>query len=207
MLKRISAIAVAGGATMALLSVATPSFATTATTYTVTPGGAITGSATKPTLKDTSTGTVLTCASSATSATLKSGSGLKATGLGSITALSFTSCTGPLSFSFTVTLNSLPYVLDATGATSSAGVTKGKITGIFATVSGSGCTMDVAGTSATAAGDVTGTYTNSTGVLKITGGDLHIWNVDGCFGLVASGDPSTFAASYKITPKQTITSS
>jgi hypothetical protein len=192
MLKRISAIAVAGGATMALLSVATPSFATTATTYTVTPGGAITGSATKPTLKDTSTGTVLTCASSATSATLKSGSGLKATGLGSITALSF---------------NSLPYVLDATGATSSAGVTKGKITGIFATVSGSGCTMDVAGTSATAAGDVTGTYTNSTGVLKITGGDLHIWNVDGCFGLVASGDPSTFAASYKITPKQTITSS
>jgi hypothetical protein len=207
MLKRISAITVAGGAAIALLSAATPSFATTATTYTVTPGGAVTGKATKPTLKDTKSGTVLTCTSSATSATLKKGSGLSGSGIGSITKLSFTSCTGPLSFSFTVALSKLPYKLNVTGATSSAGVTKGTITGIAATVSGSGCSMTVGGTTATATGTVDGTYTNSTGVLKVTGGNLHIWNVKGCFGLVATGDPSTFAASYKITPKQTITSS
>jgi hypothetical protein len=39
-----------------------------------------------------------------------------------------------------------------------------------------------------------------------TGGNLHIYNVSGCFGLINSGDTATFGGSYQITPKQVITS-
>jgi len=203
MLKRIGAVLMAGGAAIALIGTgSTSSFANVtphATTWKVSPGGKVTGSATKPTLKDTKSGTTLTCASSSTTATLKSGSNP----IGSISALSFKTCTGPVGLTFTVKLNGLPYKLNANSE--SSGVVKGTITGIKAVLSGSGCTADVDGTSASSAGQVTGTYTNSTGVLKVSGGNLHIWNVNGCFGLIANGDPSTYSASYKITPKQTIT--
>ena len=206
MLKRIGAIVTATGAAAALtvtLGIA-PSFATTTrATWTITPGGKVTGTAGTTTLKDTKTGTVLTCTSSSTSATLKSGSG-QTSPIGSITAISFTGCTGPLGLTFTVTINKLPYPLTASKYKSPT--TTGKITGIFATLSGSGCTADVAGTSATTGGTVTGKYSNTTGKLSTSGGTLHIWNVSGCFGLIASGDPSTFTAAYAISPKQTITS-
>jgi len=86
-------------------------------------------------------------------------------------------------------------------------VTHGSITGITASISGSGCTATVAGTTATSKGKTTGTYTNSTDILKVSGGNLHVWNVSaGCLGLINSGDASTFSGSYKITPGQTITS-
>ena len=86
-------------------------------------------------------------------------------------------------------------------------MTQGSITGITASLSGSGCTATVAGTTASTTGKTTGTYTNSTHVLKVSGGNLHVWNVSaGCLGLINSGDASTFTGSYKITPAQTITS-
>jgi hypothetical protein len=206
MLKRIGAIVTATGAAAALtVTLGTaPSFATTTrATWTITPGGDVTGTAATTTLKDTKTGTVLTCTSSNTSATLKSGSG-QSNPIGSITAIAFNNCTGPLGLSFTVSLQKLPYKLN--GTSYSAGTTKGKITGVFATLTGSGCSANVAGTTATTAGTVTGKYVNSTGKLSTSGGTLHIWNVSGCFGLIANGDPSTFTASYAISPKQKITS-
>jgi len=206
MLKRIGAVITAGGVAAALtVALGTaPSFATTTKeTWTITPGGQVTGKATNPTLKDTKTGTVLTCKTSTTAATLKKGSG-QTNPIGSITNIAFQTCTGPLSLTFTVKISKLPYKLDGTSYNATTGVTKGKITGIFASISGSGCTASVAGTSATSAGQVTGTYTNGKGTLKASGGNLHIWNVDGCFGLIANGDPSTFTATYSITPKQTI---
>ncbi|HEY2576516.1 MAG TPA: hypothetical protein VGI74_09430 [Streptosporangiaceae bacterium] len=206
MLKRIGAIITAGGAAAALtVALGTaPSFATTTrATWTITPGGAVTGTASNPTLKDTKSGTVLTCKTSTTSATLKKGKG-QSNPLGSITKIAFQTCTGPLGLVFTVTIKALPYKLN--GNSFSSGVTKGTITGIMASISGSGCSANIAGTTATAKGQVNGTYTNSTGVLKASGGNLHIFGVNGCFGLIANGDPSTFTASYKITPKQTITS-
>jgi hypothetical protein len=51
-------------------------------------------------------------------------------------------------------------------------------------------------------------YTNSTGKLKVltTGGNLHIYKVVGCAGLIASGDALTFSGTYTASPKQTITS-
>src|SRR5215831_12711036 len=60
-----------------------------AITFTISPGGAITASAGTTTLKDTNTGSVLTCKTSNSSGTLKKGSGIPGTNLGSITALSF----------------------------------------------------------------------------------------------------------------------
>jgi hypothetical protein len=54
---------------------------------------------------------------------------------------------------------------------------------------------------------VTATYTNSTGKLATTGaGNLHIYNVNGCAGLINSGDGTSFKGSYTVSPKQTITS-
>jgi hypothetical protein len=87
-------------------------------------------------------------------------------------------------------------------------VTTGTITGLEATVSGTGCSATIAGTSATTTGTVRATYTNSTGVLKVlpTGGTLHAYNVSGCFGLINNGDPISMSASYKVAPKQTMTS-
>jgi hypothetical protein len=208
-LKRTYGILFAGAATAAVIGLsAAPAFA--ATTWTVSPGGAITAKSGKTTLVDTTTGNALTCKSSSSSGTLKSGSGLKGAGLGSITALSFKTCTGPLGLTFTVTSNNLPYKLNAKSYNSSTGVTTGTITGIDATLTGPSCSAEVDGTAAGADdGTVKAHYTNSTGKLKIltTGGNLHIYDVVGCAGLINSGDATTFTATYTVSPTQTITGS
>jgi hypothetical protein len=208
MRKHLTKVLLSGGvAALAIGIGATTAMAVTATTWTITPGGAVTGSAGKTTLKDTNTGTVLTCASSATAANLKKGSG-QTNPIGKITSVTFKNCTGPGGLVFTATTSASsanPWKLNA--STFSSGVTHGSITGITASISGSGCTATVAGTTATTKGKTTGTYTNSTHILKVSGGNLHIWNVSaGCLGLIASGDASSFVGSYTITPGQTITS-
>jgi hypothetical protein len=209
MRKHLTAVILGSGvAALAIGLGAATAGATTATTFTVKPGGAVAGKAGKTTLKDTKTGTVLTCASSATKATLKKGSGLSGAGLGNITSVTFTTCTGPGGLKFTAKTSASaahPWKLNASSFKS--GVTHGSITGITASLSGNGCTATVAGTTASSKGKTTGTYTNSTHVLKVSGGNLHVWNVSsGCLGLINSGDPSSFTGSYKITPAQTITS-
>jgi hypothetical protein len=210
-LKRTYGILFAGAATAAVIGVsAAPAFA--ATTWTVSPGGAITGKSGTTTLKDTTTGNSQTCESSSTSGTLKSGSGLSGTDLGSITALSFKTCTGPLGVTFTYTSNDLPWHLNAVSYDSSTGVTTGTITGIDLTLSGPSCSADVDGTSADShTGKVNTTYTNSTGKLKVltTGGNLHFYDVIGCgfTGGINNGDTFTFNPTYTVTPKQTITGS
>jgi hypothetical protein len=205
MRKHLTAVLLSTGAAALALGIGTAT-AMAATTWTITPGGAVTGSAGTTTLKDTNTGNTLSCASSATKATLKSGSG-KTNPIGKITSVTFSNCTGPGGLTFTVTTSASstnPWKLNATSFLN--GVTHGNITGIRATLSGSGCSATVAGTTATSNGKVKGTYTNSTGILKVSGGNLHIWNVSGCLGLINSGDGSTFTGKYTITPKQKITS-
>jgi hypothetical protein len=207
MRKHLTAVLLSSGAAALALGIgATAAMATTATTWTLTPGGVVSGSAGVTKLLDTTTHQTLTCKSSATKATLKHGSG-QTNPIGSITSVTFSSCTGPGGLAFTVATSAsttTPWHL--TGNTFSGGVTHGKITGIKASLSGSGCSATVAGTTATSTGTVTGTYTNSTGILKVSGGNLHVWNVSGCLGLINSGDGTTFTGSYAITPKQTITS-
>jgi len=186
---------------------AASSGASIATTWTVKPGGSITGKASKPALKDTATGTVVTCQAMTTAGTAKSGSGLT-NPLGKVTSVTFTNCKGPGSVALTVTASASkahPWTLDA--LTYSQGVTHGKLTGITGSLSGSGCTATVAGTKSTTPGTVNGTYTNSTHILKASGGNLHIWNVGaGCLGLAHNGDPATLKGNVTITPGLTITS-
>ncbi len=207
MRKSLTAILLGSGAAVLALGLGTATaMATTATTWTVTPGGAVAGSAGKTVMKDTKTGTTLTCKSSATKTTLKKGSG-QTNPLGKITSVTFSDCVGPDGLTFTATASASkahPWQLDA--STYSKGVTKGKITGIMGSLSGSGCSATLAGVAATTPGMVNGTYTNSTHTLKGSGGNLHIWNVSGCLGMVNDGDPSTLTGTYTISPPQTVTS-
>ena len=206
MRKRLTATLLSSGVAALALGLGTATaMATTAATWTITPGGAVTGAAGQTTLKDTKTGTVLKCKSSATKATLKKGS-RQTNPIGKITSVTFTSCTGPGGLHFTATTSASkahPWKLNASSFKN--GVTKGTITGVTAALSGNGCTATVAGTNAKSPGKVTGSYSNSTHVLSVSGGNLHVWNVSsGCLGLINTGDGSTFAGGYKIKPPQTI---
>jgi hypothetical protein len=203
---------ITGAATALVIGVSAGAALAVSSTWTVKPGGAVNGTAGTTTLTDTSQkppNNTVVCTSSATKATLKSGSGLSGTGLGSITSASFTNCTGPLGFKFTVA-SKLPWHLNATSYNSTTKTVTGTITGIHSTLtSGTICKAVVDGTSGTANnGMVKITYSNSTGKLTVltTGGNLHIYNVVGCAGLIKSGDASTFSGVYTISPKQTITS-
>src|SRR5690349_7565253 len=177
-----------------------------AITFSISPGGAITAKAGKTTLTDTNTHSVLSCTSSSSSGTLKKGHGISGASLGTITKLSFTNCTGPLNLKFTVTNSGFPWTLHGTSFKS--GVTTGTITGIKSKLSGPSCSATVGGTTAGSKGTVKVTYTNSSGALKVlaTGGNLHVFNVSGCAGLINSGDATQFVGTYTVTPKQTITS-
>lgn len=192
----------------ASLGAASPN-AGAAGTWTVKPGGSIKATAANPILRDAVTGTTLTCKTLTASGKARSGSGLLGTGIASITSVTFTTCTGPAGLTFTVTPGHLPWKLNAKSYDTATGVTKGTITGAHGALSGPGCSAVVDGTSATADnGTVEGTYTNSNHELKTltTGGNLHIYHVSGCFGLIRDGDAATLKGTATVTPGQTITS-
>src|SRR5215470_12846177 len=116
MRKHLTAILLSSGAAALALGLGTATaMATTTTTWTIKPGGAVTGSAGKTTLKDVNTGQTLTCASSATAATLKKGSGLT-NPLGKITSVTFSTCTGPGGLTFTVATSASRTASAVTGA-------------------------------------------------------------------------------------------
>jgi hypothetical protein len=73
-----------------------------------------------------------------------------------------------------------------------------------------GCSATVDGTSATAHnGLVKAAFSNKADALKVlaTGGNLHLYNpTSGCGTAFSNGDAVNFTASYKLSPKQTITS-
>ncbi|HLX47711.1 MAG TPA: hypothetical protein VKS82_05225 [Streptosporangiaceae bacterium] len=178
-------------------------------TWTVQPGGSIKATASNPTLKDAVTGTTLTCKTLTASGRAKPGSGLSGTGIASITSVTFTTCTGPAGLTFNVTPGHLPWKLNAKSYDAATGVTKGTITGAHGALSGPGCSAVVDGTSATADnGTIGGTYTNSSHELRTLtmGGNLHIYRVSGCFGLIRDGDAATLKGTASVTPGQTITS-
>jgi len=199
---------ITGGATAMAVGASAGVALAVAITFTISPGGAITAKAGTTTLKDTKTGSVLSCASSSSSGTLKKGSGISGANIGSITKLSFSNCKGPLNLSFTVTNSAFPWTLSGTSFNATTGVTTGFINGIKSKLTGPSCSANVGGATATSKGKVKVTYTNSTGKLKVltSGGNLHVWNVAGCAGLINSGDATQFSGTYTVTPKQTIKS-
>jgi hypothetical protein len=149
------------------------------------------------------------CKSSATKAILRKGRHLPGAGLGSITSVTFAHCSG-LGFTFVVKTSAsakAPWKLNAVSYNKAKGVTTGTITGIRATLAGPSCSATVGGTKATTTGTVVVTYTNKTHVLRVTGaGNLHVWHVSGCLGLIKNGNASSFTGSYLIKPATTITS-
>ena len=210
--KRAGSVLVAGVALAGVLglgagSAAAANNATVAATWSVKPGGAIAAKAGTTKLHDVNTNQNLQCTSSSGKGSVKKGSGLSGASIGSITALSFSNCTGPLGLTFTVKTSAFPWHLNAVSF--SGGVTSGTITHIHAKLTGTGCSATVDGTGATKNnGKVKAKYSNSTGKLTTLtgGGNLHVYNVNGCAGLIKSGDATTFSGSYAISPKQTITS-
>ena len=187
---------------------AAPAFATAAT-WTVKPGGSITGTAGKTVITDTTKGLSVTCTSSVTKGSLKSGKGLAGAGIGTVTSVAFNNCSvAGFTVSVTLTgkmpLNAISY----NATTKVASMTITKMHGTFS-VSALGCSATIDGTSATAHnGMVKAKFTNGTDVLKVTPtGNLHIYNPSsGCSGAISNGDAVNFTGGYKLTPKQTITS-
>jgi hypothetical protein len=179
-----------------------------ATTWTVKPGGAVTGTAGTTTVNDTTASQSITCTASALKGTLKKGSGLAGTGIGTFSSLTFNGCsTSGVSLSVTIKAT-MP--LNAVKYNSTKKTAKMTITGIHGKLSITTpitCSAVINGTSATANnGTVTATWSNATSTLKVltTGSNLHLYK-DTC-PITATGDAVNFTASYKFAPKQTITS-
>jgi nucleoid-associated protein YgaU len=85
------------------------SAAASAATWTVTPGGAAAASSGPIRLTDTKTKRAGTCTSSDVAGKLKAGSGLPGHDIGSVTAATFNTCTGPAHTKFTVAASDLPW--------------------------------------------------------------------------------------------------
>jgi hypothetical protein len=196
MRRKIAAVLVAGAAMAAGIAVGVaPAVAAPSATFTVTPGGAYSASTSSVTFKDGAV--TMTCSGSTASGTLESGSGLAGAAIGSISALSYTGCTGPLG-TVTVTPGGFNYAINATSYAS--GVTQGNISGVSVKVSMIGCSFNVTGSAPC-------NFSNSNSSLNLTAGaGLSVSGVSGCLGLVKNGDSPTYVASYATTPGQTITS-
>jgi hypothetical protein len=179
--------------------------------WTIKPGGSVTGTAGTTVVTDTATGVQVTCTSSSVTATFKSGVD-RMNPLAKITGFDYNGCTAVGASANIATSASLTNPWPLRGSTYRSGVTQGSISNIETSWSitnfGLTCSGTVAGTSATAPGQVGVTYNNADGSLITGGGNLHAWNVTGpCFGLIRTGDPLTSVGTYIISPQQRITSS
>ena len=205
-LNRFGKALITGAATAAIIGMAAaPAFATAAT-WTVKPGGTTSGKAGTTVVTDTTAGQSVTCSSSTTKGSFKTGSGLSGTGIGTVTSITLSGCS-VLGMSLSVTLtgtmpvNALSY--NGTKKTVSMSISK-----IHGKLSSSGCSATIDGTGAAAHnGTIKATYMDVGGKLKVlsTGGNLHLYNVN-CFGVINSGDAVNYTTTYTLTPKQVITS-
>lgn len=210
MSNRYARILVAGGAAVLGAALGGPAAlaAATAPTWTVQPGGTV-ATAGALTLTDAKDGVSDTCTSSTMAATLKAGSGLPGSGIGSISMAAFRGC-GHIASTDLRPLG-LPWHLNLGSYDAATGVSRGTIRHVklaFVPVPGA-CTATVNGSSGgTPDGVVAVTYANQTGKLKILphGGTLHFYDISGCVGLINDGDPVALSATFTVSPKQDITS-
>lgn len=211
MSNRYARIMAAGGAAVlvAVLGV-TAALAATATTWTIQPGGAVQAASGKVALTDTTNRGVSSCDSSAALGKFKSGSGRSGLHAASLSAVSFTHCTGPGGPQFTLLPSALPWHVDFSSYNAANRVARGRISHLHIALAGTGgCSAVIDGTGASADdGQVVFRYADSTGRLTVlaTGSNLHFYHVSGCLDLFKSGDSATFSIIYTVTPKQAITS-
>jgi hypothetical protein len=206
MSNRYARILAAGGAAVLVAVLGVPA-ALASGTWTVKPGGGVQATSGQLAFKDTTTGTVMTCPSTARG-TLKSGSGLAGSHVGSLSAVVIGHCISPGGPNFTVQAGGLPWHVNFSSYNAANGAVRGTISHIHITVSGC-VSLTIDGTSGTADdGQVRFRYTDSTGQLTVltAGSNLHFYGTNGCLGLFDNGDPATLSATYTVTPKQAITS-
>jgi hypothetical protein len=183
--------------------------AATATTWTIQPGGAIHTTSGKFTFTDTTDHQLQNCVSSTASGTFKSGSGLSGADVGSLSAVSFTHCTGPAGPQFALKAGALPWHLNFFSYNVAKGVARGTISHLHIVISGCASAV-IDGTGASADdGRVTVRYTDSTGRLTVltTSSNLHFYDVtNSCLGSINDGDTASLSVTYTVSPKQAITS-
>ncbi|MFI0355685.1 hypothetical protein [Actinomadura sp. 9N407] len=176
-----------------------------ATTWEVAPGGGFDWFAGLFNMRDEVTGTSLTCQSISASGTAKSDGGHPGESIATLVDQTVNHCTGWLGITFGATFSS-PWSLNANSYDASTDSVNGTISGIRFHFTTPGCSADVAGPDATTPGTMSASYSNALGELSLGGGNLHIWNVSGCFGLFASGHPWTISMAPSIVdPPQVIT--
>jgi hypothetical protein len=146
--------------------------------------------------KDTASGIVITCsASTATMVPTNTGTNP----VGHVTSISFSGCTGPAG-TITLTAKGLNWPVSAHPTGRTIGETTGGH-GVAVDVSAPGCSAEVDGTGAnTDTGIAHFTFRRVSSALGValSGGNLHIYAVSGCAGLVSNGDPVSFTVSYHI---------
>jgi hypothetical protein len=183
-----------------------------AATWTVQPGGPVSLTSGKVTLKDTRTGAMTWCPSVRMSGTLEGGSGLPGSGIGSMTTVSFVQCGSGLPPMPDLAAAGLPWHVNVSSYNATAGVVNGHLSHVRIRLEArpsEPCTAVVDGTSGTARdGVVRFRYTNSTGMLELFGGggNLHFYHVRHCAGLINDGDSAAVHTTFTVSPKQTITS-
>lgn len=195
--------ALATGAALIVTAAVAGNAAAVPATWTVTPGGAFSGTAGETLLEVQESGIQLSCASSTVDGTAASGTGLD-NPLATIPqdpGIQFNDCSGPFGLTFEVdqvgdwVLNGASY--------DGSDVTTGTIDNITADIVGPGC-------NATASGSVNATFTNSTDVLSVKPDfTLVVSFVDpsnNCLGLINEGEHANFSGDYQITPGLTVTS-
>ncbi len=185
-----------------------------ASTWTVKPGGAVTASSVNLGITDTTKprngGPLPTICHSSIKVKLKSGSGLKGSSVGSVTSASFSDCKWVLGFIMTLKASGVPWQLNAQSYDKATGTTSGTITGIHIKITGPGCAAVIDGTgSSKDNGQTEFRYVNKTHKLTFpnSGGNLHYYSINGCSGIVKSGDSANLHATSTVSPAQTITSS
>ena len=178
-----------------------PTLAATTTTWSVSPGGSVSASAGQIELLDRTTNQLFGCESSNVTGSLKSGTGLNGSGIGTISSFSLADgCSASQTGKWRLNL----WSYNATKR-----YVKGTIKKIHFAVSASGCSFVVDGTSDTARnGTVQIGYDNKNHNLSTLNktGTLHFYDVSGCSPMLNSGDALSLIVGYRLTPSQTITS-
>lgn len=190
-----AALAIGGGAAPTLAATTTST-----ATWSVAPGGHFKGDSGEFVLWDGHY--QFGCWSSLITGSLKSGTGLKGQGIGTIKSI--TLCSDP-SQSVRWKMKAAAYH----GATVGDGSTRFNITGIHFTMTSGACTFVVDGTGDTADnGKISLLYTNRFHRLAAISrtGDLHFYDVSNCASEIHSGDAATFNAYWEVTPTQAISS-
>lgn len=149
------------------------------------------------TFTDTKTKVTLTCSASGADM-VPTNTGTNP--VGHITSISFTGCIGPTGVTVTLTAKGLDWPVSAEPAARTIGETSGGH-GVSVDLTATGCSADVDGTGGdTHTGEVHFHFSHASGSLGVVlaGGNLHIYDVSGCAGLIGTGDPASFSVSYHI---------